>query len=85
MPDRPSLFAPDDNCWRVARAGQAAVIVDAADYFRFARAAMLTAKRQILLIGWDFDGSAISSPGWPIARPVSTSICCGGTWARSRR
>jgi phosphatidylserine/phosphatidylglycerophosphate/cardiolipin synthase-like enzyme len=55
MPDPTSLFAPDDNCWRVARAGQAAVIVDAADYFRFARAAMLMAKRQILLIGWDFD------------------------------
>lgn len=49
------MFEPGRNCWRVARAGQASVIVDAADYFRFARAGMLAAKRQILLIGWDFD------------------------------
>ena len=31
------------------------MIVDAADYFRIARQAMLRAKQQILLIGWDFD------------------------------
>jgi phosphatidylserine/phosphatidylglycerophosphate/cardiolipin synthase-like enzyme len=31
------------------------VIVDAEDYFRFARAAMLKARRRIMLIGWDFD------------------------------
>ena len=43
------------NCWRIARAGRAAVIVDAADYFRLARQAMAAAQAQILLIGWDFD------------------------------
>jgi len=37
------------------RANRAAVIVDAEDYFRLARQAMLRAKSQILLIGWDFD------------------------------
>ena len=31
------------------------VIVDAEDYFRFARAAMLKARTRIMLIGWDFD------------------------------
>ena len=31
------------------------VIVDADDYFRVARQAMLQARRRILLIGWDFD------------------------------
>jgi len=31
------------------------VIVDAEDYFRFARAAMLKARKRIMLIGWDFD------------------------------
>lgn len=31
------------------------VIVDADDYFRTARKAMLQARRRILLIGWDFD------------------------------
>jgi len=55
MTDRASLFAPDRNCWRIARSEHVAAIIDAADYFRFARAAMLEAKQQILLIGWDFD------------------------------
>ncbi|MEO9131569.1 MAG: phospholipase D-like domain-containing protein [Sphingomonas sp.] len=55
MTDAASLFAPNHNCWRIARADHAAAIIDAADYFRFARAAMLNAKQQILLIGWDFD------------------------------
>lgn len=43
------------NCWRIERATQARVIVDADDYFKAARAAMLKAKKQILLVGWDFD------------------------------
>ena len=43
------------NCWRIERAQRASLIVDAADYFRLARQAMLKARAQILLIGWDFD------------------------------
>jgi phosphatidylserine/phosphatidylglycerophosphate/cardiolipin synthase-like enzyme len=43
------------NCWRLERATRATVIVDADDYFTAARAAMLKAKKQILLVGWDFD------------------------------
>ena len=46
---------PGRNCWRIERAGKALVIVDAADYFRIARQAMMAAQHQILLIGWDFD------------------------------
>ena len=46
---------PGRNCWRIERADRAALVVDAADYFRLAREAMLSAKSQILLIGWDFD------------------------------
>ena len=49
------IAQPGRNCWRVERAGRASLIVDAADYFRLARQAMLRAKQQILLIGWDFD------------------------------
>lgn len=50
-----SVLDPGRNCWRVERAERAAVVVDAADYFKLARRAMLRAKSQILLIGWDFD------------------------------
>jgi phosphatidylserine/phosphatidylglycerophosphate/cardiolipin synthase-like enzyme len=50
-----SLLRPGENCWRIARAERAAVIVDADEYFRVARAAMLAAKHRIMLVGWDFD------------------------------
>jgi phospholipase D1/2 len=43
------------NCWRVSRAGRASLIVDACDYFRLARKAMLKARSQIMLMGWDLD------------------------------
>ena len=49
------FFRPGDNCWRVERADKAAVIVDACDYYRVIRQAMGEARRQILIIGWDFD------------------------------
>lgn len=49
------LLEPGRNCWRIERARRAAVIVDACDYYRFIRQAMLEAKHRILIIGWDFD------------------------------
>ncbi|MFN3388401.1 MAG: phospholipase D-like domain-containing protein [Allosphingosinicella sp.] len=49
------MLEPGRNCWRIARADRAALIIDAADYFRLARQAMLEARSQILMIGWDFD------------------------------
>jgi phospholipase D1/2 len=39
----------------VEHADQFACIVDAADYFRHAKAAMLQAQHRIILVGWDFD------------------------------
>ena len=50
-----SLLELGRNCWRIGRAGRASLIVDAADYYRHARDAMLKAKSQIMLIGWDVD------------------------------
>jgi phosphatidylserine/phosphatidylglycerophosphate/cardiolipin synthase-like enzyme/uncharacterized membrane protein YdjX (TVP38/TMEM64 family) len=41
------------NCWRVARAERAAFLVDGAEYFAAARAAMLAAERTIFIVGWD--------------------------------
>ena len=49
------VLDPGRNCWRIERAGRAALIVDACDYFHHARKAMLSAEQQILMIGWDFD------------------------------
>jgi phosphatidylserine/phosphatidylglycerophosphate/cardiolipin synthase-like enzyme len=49
------LLIPDQTCWCLARADQFACIIDAADYFRDVKAAMLRARYRIMLIGWDFD------------------------------
>jgi phospholipase D1/2 len=54
-PQTAPLLDPGRNCWKVAAADRAALVVDAADYYRHAKRAMLKAKRQILMIGWDFD------------------------------
>jgi phosphatidylserine/phosphatidylglycerophosphate/cardiolipin synthase-like enzyme len=43
------------NCWRIARASEASVIVDAANYYRIIRAAMVAAQKRIFIVGWDFD------------------------------
>jgi phospholipase D1/2 len=50
-----SLLKPGRNCWRIAEAEKAAMIVDAADYYAYAFDAMLRAREQIFLIGWDVD------------------------------
>jgi phosphatidylserine/phosphatidylglycerophosphate/cardiolipin synthase-like enzyme len=55
MADSPLTLDPGRNCWRLATAHQATVIVDADAYFARAREAMMQAEHQILLIGWDFD------------------------------
>lgn len=47
--------AAEEGVWRYVRAERASVVVDAADYFAHMQAAMLTARRRIFLIGWDFD------------------------------
>jgi len=43
------------NCWRIARAGRAAFLVDAAAYFAAARQAMAGAQHSIFIVGWDVD------------------------------
>ncbi len=50
-----SLLRPGKNCWRIERTNRAALIVDAADYYRYALRAMLEAKHQIIIVGWDVD------------------------------
>lgn len=49
------IVQPGTTCWRTARAGHAAVLVDAANYLPAMASAMRGARRSILLLGWDFD------------------------------
>lgn len=50
------MLDPGRTCWRVEHADNAAFLIDGADYLRHVKAAMLRARRRIVLIGWDFDG-----------------------------
>lgn len=68
-PDDSLLLEPGRNCWRAAQATRLSVIVDAEDYFRVARTAMLQAKKQILLIGWDFDARILLTRDDPPEHP----------------
>ncbi|MCJ8517401.1 phospholipase D1/2 [Pseudorhizobium tarimense] len=58
-----TILAEGESCWQKARADRFSVIIDAADFFRFAKQSMLKAKRSIYLIGWDFDTRIRLEPG----------------------
>ncbi|MFD2741332.1 phospholipase D-like domain-containing protein [Sulfitobacter aestuarii] len=60
---RLTCFETERNCWRVARAEKFSLIVDAADYFRVLRKVFIAARRELLLIGWDFDFELDMLPG----------------------
>ncbi|MEE3850098.1 phospholipase D-like domain-containing protein [Gordonia sp. LSe1-13] len=60
-----SLFVPGVNCCEIAHADRLACVIDAADYFRIAKSAMLGARRRIMLIGWDFDTRIELEPDGP--------------------
>ncbi len=49
--------------WRYAMASRAHVVIDAAAYYSLIQLAMLKARQQILLIGWDFDTRVRLGPG----------------------
>jgi phosphatidylserine/phosphatidylglycerophosphate/cardiolipin synthase-like enzyme/uncharacterized membrane protein YdjX (TVP38/TMEM64 family) len=53
--DRDSnLFEAGRNCWRIQPASRAAFLIDADTYFKAFVWAARTARRSILIIGWDF-------------------------------
>ena len=49
------ILRPGVNCWGLEDASHVSVIIDAADYFSAFAEASRAARRQILIIGWDFD------------------------------
>lgn len=59
------MLVPGETCRKIAHADRLATIVDAADYFRHAKAAMLKARHRIILIGWDFDTRIKLEPSNP--------------------
>lgn len=49
------IVVPGRNCWKIAPARSAAVVVDAANYYHLIHEVMSKAKERILILGWDFD------------------------------
>jgi phosphatidylserine/phosphatidylglycerophosphate/cardiolipin synthase-like enzyme len=50
------VLAPGRNCWRIAPARRAAVLIDTCDYFSRLAEALRRAERSVLIIAWVFDG-----------------------------
>ena len=50
-----SVIRPGHNAWRCERAGRAAVLIDAGQYFGAVREALLNARSTAFIIGWDLD------------------------------
>jgi phosphatidylserine/phosphatidylglycerophosphate/cardiolipin synthase-like enzyme len=50
-----AVFRPGETCWRTARAGRAAFLIDNEAFFTAAFEAITHARRSILLLGWGFD------------------------------
>lgn len=51
------ILRPGRNCWKIARADRAAVLVDGQDYFAHLEQALRAAEHSIIILGWDFDAS----------------------------
>lgn len=47
------LLEPGGNCWRIEEATRAAVLIDAASYFKAFTAAVKKAGRSVYIVGWD--------------------------------
>lgn len=77
------VLEPGRNCWKRVQANRASLIVDAADYYRCARQALLSARSQVILIGWDVDTRvALDQEEGPSGAPVKLGQLL--TWIAKR-
>lgn len=64
-PGAERLLIPGQTCWHTAVADRFAPVVDGADYLAHVKAAMLGARHQIMIIGWDLDSRMTFEAGEP--------------------
>lgn len=57
------IIKPGENCWRMAHADRAALLVDGDAYFRALRHAARNAEHSIFIVGWDVDSRIPFPPG----------------------
>ncbi|HSO20226.1 MAG TPA: hypothetical protein VLT88_12240, partial [Desulfosarcina sp.] len=48
-----TILHPSQNCWRIAPAGRAAVLIDGEAYFGALHQALRRARHAIMIVGWD--------------------------------
>jgi phosphatidylserine/phosphatidylglycerophosphate/cardiolipin synthase-like enzyme len=57
-----AVLKPGKTCWRAERAERAALLIDMADYFLAAKAALLKARSTVHLLNWAFDPDTLLDP-----------------------
>lgn len=72
VPASDRILQPGETCWRVEHANRAAIVIDAQDYFRAVKEAMLEAQHTVMLIGWDFDMRIKFEPDGPTLEGPNT-------------
>ena len=83
-PSPVSFLCEGDDCWRRTRADRAALIVDAENYYCHALDAMVAARSQIILIGWDIDTRVrLDDDRHPSGAPVALGPLL--SWLSARR
>ena len=68
------LLKPGTTCWRREKAQRAALLIDMADYFAAAKAAMAKAKHSIHFLNWAFDPTTYFHPEAGGAGPEDDQI-----------
>jgi phospholipase D1/2 len=60
-------------CWKATTAARATLLIDGHEYFSALRSALLQARRQILIVGWDFDSriALAANPSSPLLEEES--------------
>lgn len=62
LSDTSSLLKEGRTCWKVSNATRASLLVDGEEYFGVLREALLRAREQVLIAGWDFDSRILLPP-----------------------
>jgi phosphatidylserine/phosphatidylglycerophosphate/cardiolipin synthase-like enzyme len=65
LPRSRRILREGSNCWRIAPAKRAAVLIDGADYYAALEKVLRKARKSILIVGWDFDASIKLLPDDP--------------------
>ena len=65
QPPRRPILKEGHNCWRIARARRAAVLIDGAHYYAQLEKVLRRARKSIIIIGWDFDAGIRLLPDQP--------------------